>query len=126
MKNTIPGLLWIAIISLGLMVVGKVGFAFTVGPLILVDAALTGVLLLGIIMGHRWAYILTLVLSVIGTISGLSKGLPSGIAVLVLDCLVLVPVLLCTSYFFPKRDSAARNEPWVQPTPAPEAVQQGN
>lgn len=100
MKRTIPGPLWIAIVSLGLMVFGKICFAFKLGPLILVDAAVSGLLLLGIILGHKWAYFLAIVFTALGTIKGLGKGIPNGMIILMADCLVLVPVLLCTNYFF--------------------------
>jgi hypothetical protein len=100
MKKTIPGPLWIAIVSLALMVIGKVGFAFKLGPLILVDAALSGLLLFGIILGHRWAYFLAIVFTALGTIKGLSKGIAPGMMIFLVDSLVLVPVLLCRNYFF--------------------------
>ncbi len=111
MSKSIPGPLWIAIVSLGLMVLGKVGFALTTNPVILIDALLSGILLVGIILGHKWAYVLTLVFTVLGTIVGLAKGVESGIGILVIDCLVLVPVLICTSYFFPKSQPIPANEP---------------
>lgn len=100
MKKTIPGPLWVAIISLGLMVVGKICFAFKLGPLILVDAAISGLLLLGIILGHKWAYFLAILFTVLGTITGLRKGITSGMIILMADCLVVIPVLVCTNYFF--------------------------
>lgn len=102
MERQIPGPLWIAIISLGMMVFGKVIAAMIVSPLILIDAVLSGILLFGLIKGQRWAYVLTFIGVVIGTILGLSQSVQSGLIVLMLDCLVLVPVLLCTDYFFPK------------------------
>ena len=77
-------------------------FVFKVGPVILIDAALTGALLVGLYLGHKWAYVLTIVFVAIGTVSGLSKGIGNGLTILVLDCLVLVPVVICTGYFFPK------------------------
>jgi hypothetical protein len=101
-EKEIPGPLWIALISLAVMVVLKVLFVFHVGPAILIDAALSGALLVGLYFGHKWAYVLTIVFVAIGTVSGLSKGIGSGLTILVLDCLVLVPVVMCTEYFFPK------------------------
>ena len=102
MEKKIPGPLWIALISLSVMVVLKVLFAFMVGPAILIDAAWSGVLLVGLYLGHKWAYVLTIVTIAIGTVLGFSKGVANGLGILVLDCLVLVPVLVCTEYFFPK------------------------
>jgi hypothetical protein len=102
MDKDIPGPLWIAIVSLGLMVVGKIVAAFGGRPVILIDAVLSGALLVGIVLGRKWAYVLTFVSVVLGTATGLSKNVGAGITILVVDCLVLVPVLICTSYFFPK------------------------
>ncbi len=107
MKQEIPALLWLAIISLGLMVLGKIGFVFKVGPVILVDALLSGALLVGIIYGHKWAFVLTIIGAVFGIITGFIKGAEIGIVILILDCLVLIPVLMSRSYFFP--DSQPQN-----------------
>jgi hypothetical protein len=101
-EKEIPGPLWIALISLSVMVVLKVLFVFKVGPAILIDAAWSGALLVGLYLGHKWAYVLTIVFVAIGTVSGLSKSIGNGLTILALDCLVLVPVLMCTEYFFPK------------------------
>jgi hypothetical protein len=101
-EKEIPGLLWISLISLSVMVVLKVLFVFKVGPAILIDAALSGALLVGLYLGHKWAYVLTIVFIAVGTVLGLSKSLANGLTILALDCLVLVPVLLCTEFFFPK------------------------
>lgn len=102
MTRQIPGPLWIAVISLGLMVLGKVIAALAVNPLFLIDAVLSGILLLGLIKGRPWAYVLTFFAVVIGTILGLTQSVQNGLIVLMLDCLVLVPVLMTTDYFFPK------------------------
>ena len=102
MERQIPGPLWIALISLFVMVVLKVLFVFKVGPVILIDAALSGALLVGLYLGHKWAYVLTIVFVALGTVFGLSKSVAQGLTILALDCLVLVPVLMCTEYFFPK------------------------
>jgi hypothetical protein len=101
-EKEIPGTLWIALISLSVMVVLKVLFVFKVGPAILIDAALSGALLVGLYLGQKWAYVLTIVFVAIGTVSGLSKNIGNGLTILLLDCLVLVPVLVCTKFFFPK------------------------
>lgn len=101
-ERQIPGTLWIALISLSAMVLLKVLFAFKVGPVILIDAALSGALLVGLYLGHKWAYVLTIVFVAFGTVSGLSKSVGHGLTILIVDCLVLVPVLMCTEFFFPK------------------------
>jgi hypothetical protein len=107
MQRQIPGLLWIAIVSLGLMVVGKVMAAARFGPVILVDAAISALILYGIIRGYKWAYVLTIVSVVLGVGSGLFKGMGYALVILMADGLVWVPVLLCTDYFFPQKNSAS-------------------
>ena len=110
MKRRIPGPLWIAIVSLGLMVIGKIIAAFVVTPLVLIDAGLSALLLLGIILGHRWAYIVTIVFVAYGTIVSFFNSIQAGLIVLVLDCLVLVPVLVCTRYYFPPSKATSPDE----------------
>jgi hypothetical protein len=105
----VPGVLWIALISLALMVLMKLAYISKTGPVVLVDAALSAALLVGLYLGHKWAYILTIIFVLLGTISALTKGFGQGIVVLLIDCLVLVPVLLCTNYFFPKTDENHNN-----------------
>ncbi|MBN2128718.1 MAG: hypothetical protein JW741_04450 [Sedimentisphaerales bacterium] len=103
-RRGIPPVLWIALVSLALMVLGKVLFAFKLGPGILIGAGLSAALLVGLYLGHKWAYVLTIVFTALGTITALTKGVGNGLAVLLGDCLVLVPVLLSRDYFFPKPD----------------------
>ena len=46
------------------MILGKIAFVFNAGPVILIDAALSAILLAGLVLGHKWAYVLTLVFTV--------------------------------------------------------------
>ncbi|MBN2594108.1 MAG: hypothetical protein JXA81_11420 [Sedimentisphaerales bacterium] len=104
--GSIPPVLWIALVSLALMVFGKLLFMFKVGPIILIDAALSAVLLVGLYLGHTWAYFLTIIGVILGTILACSKGISNGLAIFIIDCLVLVPVLLSRDYFFGKSESS--------------------
>jgi len=101
-RGNIPPVLWIGLVSLALMVVGKVLGAFQVGPFILVDAALSAALLVGLYLGHKWAYVATILLVALSAIGAGSKGIGYGLAVLLVNCLVLVPMVLSRDYFFPK------------------------
>ncbi|MEJ2704939.1 MAG: hypothetical protein P8Z79_21080 [Sedimentisphaerales bacterium] len=105
----VPSVLWIALVSLGLMVFMKLAYISKTGPVVLVDAALSAALLAGLYLGHKWAYILTIAFVSLGAIVGFTKGFGQGITILLADCLVLVPVLLCTDYFFPKTDENHSN-----------------
>lgn len=102
----IPAPLWIALVSLGLMVLLKVAFVFQVGPAILIDALLSTALLVGLYLGHKWAYVLTIVFVVFGTVLGFSKSAGQGLIILIVDCLVLIPVLVCTEFFFHKSENS--------------------
>lgn len=102
----VPAPLWIALVSLGLMVLLKVAFVFQVGPVILIDAILSTVLLVGLYLGQKWAYVLTIVFVVFGTVLGFSKSAGQGLIILIVDCLVLIPVLVCTEFFFPKSENS--------------------
>lgn len=100
MQRTIPGVLWIALVSGGIMALGKAIAAFYVGPLVLIDAALTAILLVGIYRGFRWAYVLILVLIAVGALVGFQRGIDHGLMVLLVDSLVYVPLIVSTDYFF--------------------------
>lgn len=100
----IPPVLWVAIISLAIMVLLKFVAAATTNPLFLVDAVLSGALLVGIIFGHKWAYVMTLVFSAFGIIASFVQSPGYGLLVLFLDALVFVPVIMETGYFWPGRE----------------------
>ena len=101
-RPNIPPVLWVALVCLTLMFVGKIVAALTYGPAVLVDAALSAVLLWGLYHGHKWAYVLTYVFVAIGVAYTGQKGLEATLLVLLLDSLVLVPVILSRGYFFHK------------------------
>ncbi len=69
----------------------------------LVAAGCNLILAFGLWGGCKWAYLLTVVLSVLGMAVALGRGGLHGLGVLVGDSVVLVPVLLCTSFFFPRQ-----------------------
>ena len=108
MERPIPAILWVAVISLGIMILVKV-IAAVSNPAILIDAVLSGILLYGIFKGYRWAFILTFVAVVLGTAYAMNQSVKSGMTVLVINCLVLVPVMMSKSYFFPEDREALKN-----------------
>ena len=101
-NRKIPNLLWIALVSGAIMVLIKIAIVSKAGPLILIDAAITAITLIGLYLGHKWAYIATIILVLLGTLSGYAKDPMYGLEVFCIDGLVLVPVLFCTKYFFPE------------------------
>ena len=103
MNRQMPEPLWIAIVFLGAMVLGKIAAVGEAGPRALVDAALLTVFLVGLVRGREWAYVLTILAATGGTMWGAMRGIHAGWSILAIDGLVLVPVLLCTDYYFPQR-----------------------
>ena len=99
-NKKIPNLLWIALVSLAAMVLIKIAYASKAGPLILIDASLSAILLIGLYLGHKWAYVTTIIFVFIGTLSGFAKNPSYGLEIFCIDSLVLIPVLFCTKYFF--------------------------
>jgi hypothetical protein len=100
----IPGPLVFGLVALGLMVVGKLVAAAAMGrPEVLIGAVLSGLVLVGLYVGSKVAYVATIVGVVWGTaITTITKGPAIGLATVFVDSLVLVPVVLCKDYFFPK------------------------
>ncbi|MBI5384177.1 MAG: protein kinase [Verrucomicrobia bacterium] len=107
----IPGVLWIAIISLGLMIVGKLIATFKVGPTGLVGAVLSGALLGGLIVRAKWAYVLTMASCAHGVFAMAKIHPGTAVVTLLVDALVFVPVLICTRHFFPPEHK--RREAWL-------------
>ncbi len=102
MKRDIPGVLWISIAALALFSLLTLFGMLRNGSLALLGAVTCNiVILIGLVMGKKWAYALTLVFSVLGAIAAFAKGPTSGLSVLAGNALVVVPVLLSTSFFFP-------------------------
>ncbi len=112
MKKKIPGPLWIAIIALAIISVLSLLLALRSGSVLaLVAAALNVLLLFGLAAGHKWAYILTIVFSVLGAALAFGKGGQQGLAVLLSNGLVLVPVLITTKFFLRNEQESRQQNP---------------
>jgi len=106
MKRHIPGPLWITIVVLGLIVILHLGLGFKTSSVpLLVSAALEVVLIAGLVLHQKWAYIIILVFACLGAGVGLARDAMQGLAVLAANAVVVAPMVLCTSFFFPKREN---------------------
>ena len=126
--NQIPPLLWIALATLVLMVVGKALYYLRGDQLSLLEAVLAGVLLFGIYQKRGWAYWLTFLFVLLEVVLGtrLHKHRSEGVfEALVINLLILVPVVLRRDYFpmlwAPPAYSAQQ---WSSPPPPPESKDQ--
>lgn len=100
-RPAIPGLLWIALVALGVITSLTLVSGVSRGSAIaFVAAGLNALILVGLLLGHRWAYILLMVFSMAGVAVAFSRSGGQGLAVLIGNGIVVVPVLLSSHYFF--------------------------
>ena len=111
MKRRRPWIMWIALISLGVMVVAQFGMSVDEGPALLLSAVLSFFLLLGLWHGQRWAYVVTVVVVLITFVVGVADGDDDVVPVLMCNSLVAIPVLLSTRYFWVRSDGSGLSPP---------------
>ena len=111
MKKRIPNPLWVSIVALGLITLLHVVMAFKTGSVALfVSVAIEVALIVGLVLGHKWAYIVILVFAGLGVAVSIAQDIRQGLAVLVANAVVVLPMVLCTKFFFPKRDDGPESE----------------
>jgi len=100
-KVSIPVILWVAIVSLAVFAVIHfyVGLSY---PLQFFACAVNLVLIFGLLRLAKWSYFLTIIASLAGPILLSYESPQLFYIVLLLNCTVLIPVLLCTKVFFSK------------------------
>lgn len=81
-------------------------------PRVVVTVFANVALLIGLYLGHRWAFVLALVTGGLGIIIALSQNVSRGLLVLLGNGLVIVPVILCWEYYFVRR--SPRQERFVE------------
>jgi hypothetical protein len=95
MKKRIPGPLWIAVVALGLIVLLHLGQGLKTGSVALFGSATFEiVLIVGLVLCQKWAYILILIFAVLGVAAGIAQNLTQGIAILVANAIVVVPMVM--------------------------------
>ena len=101
MQEQMPKLLWISIISLGIMMLSNLAGGFVqVNYLAIVVGIIDGLLIWGIIKGFRWAFWTATVLVFGGLFYIMLVGSArSIIGSAVLDSFLFVPVFICRKYF---------------------------
>ena len=124
MRKSIPGLLWLSIVWLGIigiycLLTGLRGlwvhprlithaqdgsFLANVGPLSILtvlSGVLCAVLSVGLLLGSKWAYVLTLVCAVLAVALAFCQDAAQGIMTVIMFVPVVVPMVICTRFFFP-------------------------
>ena len=113
MKNQRPAPLWVAIVALGIMAMIHLGLAIRTSGVFLISVGLEAILIAGLVYGRKWAYILVLVFSALGVAASLSRGIEQGLAVLVGNAIVVIPMIFSRRFFFPKTQ-AGEWDPVIQ------------
>ena len=97
-----PALVWIAIAALGVISILTLMAGLSRRPEVALAAVLGNLILMfGLALGHKWAYVLVLVLSALGVAVAFAKSGARGLPVLFGNAVVVVPVLMSTNFFFP-------------------------
>ncbi len=100
MNKDIPKVLWIAIVSLGLMVIFKLLLA-SHNNAILVDAIISACLLYGLYEGRKWAYYGMLLYVAITFMGYLLAGNATlALQILAANGMVVIPMIICKDYYF--------------------------
>ncbi len=127
MRKSTPGLLWVSIAALAIMTVwflllgfkGLSGYTtLSAGVseqsieelslsyfrdysiLFLGTAILSVLLLVGLVLGRRWGYVLSLIYVLFAIAFSFGQGPSQGIMTALMFAPVVVPVLICTKFFF--------------------------
>lgn len=101
-KQTPPACLFIALFALAIITVLGLFSALARGSIPGCAAVVCNLaLILGLVLGHRWAYVLVILFSVAGIAVVFNRSASQGVLVLIGDAFVLVPVLLSTRCFIP-------------------------
>jgi hypothetical protein len=112
MRRVIPGVLWISLIALGLFSLIQLLIGIMQPNVAMLISVVFNVLVLvGLYHGHRWAFVVTLVLGLLGIVVTLALNPAMGLGVLIGNGLVLVPMLLAKDYFWAARGAAGRFAP---------------
>ena len=99
----VPGALWVALATVAVITLLQVYAGIARGaPIAFIGGAIYAAILLGLYLGHKLAYVLTFLYAALVVLLGFAlRGTAAGLYILEIHCLVLVPVLACTRYYFP-------------------------
>ncbi|MBN1348557.1 hypothetical protein JXJ21_04045 [candidate division KSB1 bacterium] len=100
-SKKIPAVLWIAIIGMCVFACLHLIVSFS-KPVQIIAFIVNSILLIGIYMGKKWAYVVTIIAALFAPLVLLSQDSELSLVILTLNLIVLIPLLLSTRYFFPK------------------------
>lgn len=99
-QHSVPTTLWIAIIAMGLFAIIHLVISFS-SPSQLIAFAANTILIFGLYNMKKWAYIFSIIVSLIAPLLLLSQTTGLALIILILNSIVIIPLLFSTRYFFP-------------------------
>ena len=99
LENSIPKTLWVALIIMGIFTIVHFIIGF-VNPMQFIAVIINLILLFGLYKGLKWAYFALIVAAILGALFALTDSYMSFYIVLGANLIVVVPVLICTKFFF--------------------------
>ena len=96
-KKSIPGALWIAVISMGVFAIIHLVSGFS-QPIQLIAFLFNLILLIGLYQGKKWAYIFTIIVSIFIPVIILLIDTRAAFYILILNSIVLIPLLFSINH----------------------------
>ena len=100
----IPKVLWLAIFSLAIFSLFHIAIGFS-SVIQLFAFSINIVLIYGLLLRQKWAFFLAIVASLTAPLMLWLQSVPGFTFILIINCTVLIPVLMCRKSFFPKNSS---------------------
>ena len=109
-KRTPPAQLFLGLLALAILTVLGLFSAIARGSFAgFAAVACNLALLLGLLLGHRWAYVLVIVFAIAGAVVAFGRGGNHGQFVLLGNGVVVLPVIFSSRYFFPHETVAGNS-----------------
>ena len=98
-ENEIPKTLWVTLIFISIYTIVHFITGF-VNPMQFIAVIVNLILLYGLYKGFKWAYFALFVAAILGSLFALTDSYFTFYIVLGANLIVVVPVLICTKFFF--------------------------
>jgi len=102
-REKMPGVLWVSIVALGALVLLRVWLSTRVGAFVLLDATAWAIILFGLIVGGRWAFVLAIAITVFEGILLLVRAGGLALGYWAVQAVVVLPMVAGWRYYFPER-----------------------
>ncbi|MBN1257138.1 MAG: hypothetical protein JXA52_05475 [Planctomycetes bacterium] len=108
MERSMPKLLWVTLIALFCiaLIQTRVFIELKAPVKLLLNILINAAFIIGLAKGQKWAYVLTCFFVLLSIILAFANSVAALAGSLFLTCIVVIPMLFCTDYFFPRLGSS--------------------